>query len=121
MGSVRIQHSSTKEEFSVLVDGKPDMSQQCALTAHKTNRILSCIQGSVACRSRSEVVYSVLVRLHLEYCIHMRSPEHRRDVDTVEHIHRRTTKRIKGMEYLPCEERLKEWGLLRLEKALRET
>jgi len=49
---------------------------------------------------------SVLVRPHLEYCIRMWSPQYRRDMDLM----------IQGMEHLPFEDRLRELGLVKLEK-----
>ena len=47
-------------------------------------------------------LYSVvLVRPHLEYCVLVWSPQYRRDVDLLEHIQRKTTQIIQGMECLP--------------------
>jgi len=53
------------------VDKKLNISQRSALAAQKANRILDCIQSGGASREREGAVLlcSVLVRLHLEYCI----------------------------------------------------
>ena len=58
----------------------------------------------------------MLVRPHLDCCIQMWSPQYRRDTDLLEHIQRRAAKMIQGMEYLSFEDRLRELGLLSLEK-----
>ena len=67
---------------------------------------------------REEILplYSELVRPHLEYCIQMRSPQYRRDMDLLERVQRRATKMIHGMEYLSYEDRLRELGMFTLEK-----
>ena len=59
---------------------------------------------------------SVLVRPHLEYCIQIWSPQYRRDIDLLECIWWRATKMIQGTEYLFYKDRLRELGLLSLEK-----
>ena len=94
------------------------MSQQCALTAQKTNCILVGIQRSMAGGVRELVLplCSALVRPHLEYCVHVWSPQCRRGMDLWECIQRRATKMIQGMEYLSYEGRLRELGLFSLEK-----
>ena len=70
------------------------MSQQCALTAQKANCILGCTKSSVVRRVREVILplCSVLVRPHLEYCVQMWSPQHRRVTDLLERVQRRATK-----------------------------
>ncbi|KFQ71014.1 hypothetical protein N335_05178, partial [Phaethon lepturus] len=118
LGDKGAEGSPEKKDLEVLVDEKLDMSWQCALTAQKANRILGCIRRSMASRLREGILplYSALVRPHLESCIQLWSPQHRKDMDLLEQVQRRATKMIRGMEHLSCEDRLRELGLFSLEK-----
>jgi len=63
------------------------------------------------------------MRPHLDYCIQAWSPQHKKDVELLEWVHRRATRIIKGLGHLSCEERLGgSWAcLVRRREGSRET
>ncbi|KAK4828721.1 hypothetical protein QYF61_000712 [Mycteria americana] len=77
LGDDVIESSPAEKDLGVQMDEKLD-----------ANRILGCIKSSVASRSREVVLplYSALVRPHLEYCVQLCSPQHKKDMELLERI-----------------------------------
>lgn len=103
-----LENSFLEKALRVLVNIKPNLNQQCAIAA----RIL--LLAALGSRSGEVILplYSALVSLHLGCCVQFWALQPKRDM----HIMERVQWRAERLEYLSCERRLRELGLLSLKK-----
>ncbi|PKU41698.1 hypothetical protein llap_7990 [Limosa lapponica baueri] len=86
LGGEWIESSPEEKDLGVSVDEKLNMMQQHVLVDHKANCIMGCIQITRVSRLREMVLsfYSAPVRPHLEYCVQLWSPQHKKNMDMLE-------------------------------------
>jgi len=94
LGDERIESNLEEKDLVVLVDEKLDIGHQRTLAARKANCTLGCIPSSVTSRAREGILplCSALVRPHLESCVQLWIPQHKKDMELLEQVQRRALK-----------------------------
>ena len=88
--------------LDILVDSRLVVSQQCVLVAKKVNGILGCTKKSMASRLREVILllYSALVRPHLEHCVQFCATQFKADGELLERVQWRSAKMTGGLGHL---------------------
>ena len=104
-------------DLGVAYDGKLSFSTHIATIAAKAHRRASLIQRCFVSRNTHSLLtaFNVYVRPQLEYCSVVWSPHLKKDIELIEKVQRRFTKRLPGMKNLTYEQRLAKLKLDSLE------
>ena len=117
MNGEPLQSQSNQRDLGVSITDNCLPANQCALAAKKANQVLGQINRSFSCKTKDIMsqVYKVFVRPHLEHAVPAWSPWLRKDVDALEKIQRRATRRISDI-HGTYPERLQQLDLTTLEE-----
>ncbi|CAM5097662.1 unnamed protein product [Natator depressus] len=118
MMGANVATTNQEKDLGVIVESSLKTSTQCAAAVKKANGMLGIIKKGIENKTENILLplYKSMVCPHLEYWVQMWSPHLKKDILALEKVQKRATKMIRGLEWVPYEERLKRLGLFSLEK-----
>ena len=112
-----LESVSDQRDLGVLISENCSPGNQCTSSAKKANQILGQINRSFSCKTKDIQlqIYKVFVRPHLEHAVTAWSPWQRKDIEALEKIQHRATRRMSDVRGT-YPERLQQLGLTTLEE-----
>ncbi|CAF1138894.1 unnamed protein product, partial [Brachionus calyciflorus] len=98
--NVNLKEKIEEKGLGVYVTNGLKWNRQCSAAAAKANRVLGQIRNSFLCLQEEtlRLLYTGLVRPHLEYAISMWNLSTKTNINLIEKIQRRATKLVKSIK-----------------------
>jgi len=107
-----------ERDIGVLIQDNLKVSEQCNKAANTADRSLGMINRTFSYKPRVLVntLYKSLVRPHLEYCSQAWRQHIRKDIDTLEKVHRRASRKVTAFRGWSYDQRLRSLNWCTLEE-----
>ena len=94
-----LQKVVEERDLGVIFAGDLKLTSQCQKATAKAMSVLGMIKRSFSSTNKELflVLYSVFIRLHLEYCIQVWAPYFQKDIKTLEKVQQRATKLVRSI------------------------
>ena len=91
-----IESPSVQRDLGVSITDNCLPGSQCAKAAKTANQVLGRINRSFSCKTKDIMlqIYKVFVRPHLEYAVTAWCPWNKKDIDVLERVQHRATRRM---------------------------
>ena len=118
MNGLPLEEIQQERDIGVVISNDLKPSRQCAEAARRASVVLGQVSRAFMYRDRITFLklYTQFIRCHLEFAIPAWSPWTATDIEILEKVQRRAVNLISGLKGVSYEEKLKELGILSLEK-----
>ena len=120
MGGANLTATTEEKDLGVIFDDRLEFDKHIRGMVNRANRILGMIKAGFACMDKEifKLVYPVLVRPLLEYCVQVWTPYKQKYIDLIEGVQKRAVKLVPGMKVgmreMTYDEKLVDLKLTRL-------
>ena len=121
MKNIQLEVVNQERDIGVLINRNLKPSLQCAEAARRASVVLGQVSRSFLYKDRVVFLklYTQFIRCHLEFAVPVWSPWSAGDIAILEKVQIRTVNMIAGLKGRTYEDKLKELGLMSLEKRRR--
>ena len=108
-GQKGVEFKDHEKDIGVVIDNKLSFEKHISEKVNKANSIMGVIRRTFECLDQKtfKLLYTSLVRPHLEYANQVWNPYLKKHIDLLENVQRRSTKLIPGLSNFSYTERLK--------------